>query len=377
MKKTLSILLAITFVFAIPISAIAETDSEIEKRIGYYEEVDEIYKAYFIDGWFCSTVKDCILPTAREKEMNSDDIVIFGEYEITEEELKIPSKIDGHTVSAIVGFGAGKAKSLYIPKTVKYICDASFFALSPEDAIDMVYPTITGSELQKITVSKDNEYYSSKSGVLYNKDKTRLIQYPSAKEGKEFIVPMSVTDIQTCAFGKTDTKHLKTITITPNVEDFHVRYIPETITKIYFKNTKMNKNFVGGADDRLVIPEKTVVYCFKNSTVHKQLKAHYKNITVKFLSKPKTPDKAVIKSAKWKKGVKLSIKKQKCSYFKVYRFNKKESKYNYIGYTKSTSFTDKTAKKGKTYKYKVAACNKKNYLKNTGKKSKELKVKFN
>ena len=376
MKRFLSVLLALLIITAFPISAIAETDSEIEKRIGYYEEVDEIYKAYFIDGWFCSTVKDCILPTAREKEMNSDDIVIFGKYEITEEELKIPSKIDGHTVSAIVGFGAGKAKSLYIPKTVKYICDASFFALSPEDAIDMVYPTITGSELQKITVSKDNEYYSSKSGVLYNKDKTVLIRYPSAKEGKEFTVPTSVKTISMCAFGRADIKYLKTITITPNVEYFYLIRFPETVTKIYFKNEKIGKDFSYGPDDRLYIPSNAVVYCFKNSTVHKEMKAHYKNLTVKFLAKPKTPSKAVIKSAKWKNGVKLSIKKQTCSYFKVYRYNKKSGKYEYIGYTKSTSFTDKTVKKGRTYKYKVAACNKKNYLKNTGKKSKKFTVKY-
>ncbi len=57
--------------------------------------------------------------------------------------------------------------------------------------------------LKKITVDKDNEYYSSDEyGVLYNKDKTELIQYPIGSEMKEFTVPETVKFIRADAFSE-------------------------------------------------------------------------------------------------------------------------------------------------------------------------------
>ena len=55
--------------------------------------------------------------------------------------------------------------------------------------------------LTSIEVDADNEYYSSDLfGVLYNKDKTTLIQYPIGNERTEFTIPDSVTTIGDCAF---------------------------------------------------------------------------------------------------------------------------------------------------------------------------------
>ena len=50
-----------------------------------------------------------------------------------------------------------------------------------------------------ITVHPDNPNYSSEDGVLYNKDKTALIQYPCGKAGA-FTTPASVTSIGIAAF---------------------------------------------------------------------------------------------------------------------------------------------------------------------------------
>ena len=55
--------------------------------------------------------------------------------------------------------------------------------------------------LTNITVDADNQYYSSDSyGMLYNKDKTELIQYPIGVERTSFTIPDSVTTIGEDAF---------------------------------------------------------------------------------------------------------------------------------------------------------------------------------
>ena len=55
--------------------------------------------------------------------------------------------------------------------------------------------------LNEIVVSENNQNYSSDSfGVLYNKDKTKLIQYPIGNERTEFVIPDSVTTVGDSAF---------------------------------------------------------------------------------------------------------------------------------------------------------------------------------
>ena len=56
------------------------------------------------------------------------------------------------------------------------------------------------SGLTSIVVDASNPFYSSQEGVLYNKDKTVLIAYPGGKSGG-FTIPGSVTSIGDGAFG--------------------------------------------------------------------------------------------------------------------------------------------------------------------------------
>ncbi|MBR5959287.1 MAG: leucine-rich repeat domain-containing protein [Salinivirgaceae bacterium] len=50
------------------------------------------------------------------------------------------------------------------------------------------------SKLESISVNPNNSYYTSEDGVLYNKDKTVLINYPAGKAGT-YTIPESVTSI--------------------------------------------------------------------------------------------------------------------------------------------------------------------------------------
>ncbi len=56
------------------------------------------------------------------------------------------------------------------------------------------------SSLTSISVAEDNPNYSSIDGVLFDKQKTRLIQCPRGKQGA-YIIPNSVTSIGEWAFG--------------------------------------------------------------------------------------------------------------------------------------------------------------------------------
>ena len=54
--------------------------------------------------------------------------------------------------------------------------------------------------LKSIEVANDNEYYTSVDGVLYNKDKTILMQYPKRKTNTTFSIPSTVVQINYKAF---------------------------------------------------------------------------------------------------------------------------------------------------------------------------------
>ena len=72
--------------------------------------------------------------------------------------------------------------------------------------------------LTKINVASENKKYSSEKGVLFNKDKTKLICYPNAKTDKTYSIPDGVTNISADAFQ--NCVNLTSVTI------------PDSVTKI-------------------------------------------------------------------------------------------------------------------------------------------------
>ena len=106
---------------------------------------------------------------------------------------EIPAVIDGKTVTTIDGryfcYDSTPPKCISIPETVTYINDNIFIW--------------THNYISDITVSDNNKNYSSVDGVLYNKDKTELIYYPGGKYG-ECVIPKSVKYIHDLAFRDND-----------------------------------------------------------------------------------------------------------------------------------------------------------------------------
>lgn len=82
-------------------------------------------------------------------------------------------------------FGCSGIRRLNIPASVKSI-DDSF--------------TRSSLYLSEINVDKNNEYYSSIDGVLFDKKAQTLLRYPEGKPDKSYTVPETVTAIKNDAF---------------------------------------------------------------------------------------------------------------------------------------------------------------------------------
>ena len=66
----------------------------------------------------------------------------------------------------------------------------------PKSVTELDKKALFGIEtLTEIIVNEENSVFSSENGVLFNKDKTRLINYPFGKEGTNYEIPQSVTEI--------------------------------------------------------------------------------------------------------------------------------------------------------------------------------------
>ena len=126
----------------------------------------------------------------------------------------IPSKIAGKTVTMVgncsingeggdphspegysILFHKTSVKSITIPKSVKKIHPNAF----------------SHHSLKEIKVDSNNPNYTSVDGILFNKKKTSLIQYPAGKPNRTYTIPKSVKTIAQEAFF--DCKSLEKVTI--------------------------------------------------------------------------------------------------------------------------------------------------------------------
>ncbi len=150
-----------------------------------------------------SAAKEVVLEYEYRVE-NGEAIITECKTYATVGTLTVPETLDGYTVTGIDtrAFNLVEANELVIPKTVTYMA---------EDALGFVKYS-----LHKITVDSENSAFSSDDdGVLYNKDKTLLIQFPIMQERAEYTIAESVTEIGREAFASA---YIKKLTIPGNVK---------------------------------------------------------------------------------------------------------------------------------------------------------------
>ena len=182
MKKSISIVLVLSIIasfFAMcGVTAFAE-ENNILDYITY--EIDEYYEGVVI---------------------LSCDPSISGD-------VVIPNTIDGYPVKVIdlhAFSDCNNITSVYIPENI----------IADDELLNFFYGGF-GLNVEEYIVDENNSYFfSDDDGVVYSKDKTKLVKYPCGKSETEFVIPDSVTSIGTGAFYNCSS--LVNVTISDSVE---------------------------------------------------------------------------------------------------------------------------------------------------------------
>ncbi len=126
----------------------------------------------------------------------------------------LPSVTCCDTVYAVtsIGYnafsGCTSLTSVDIPDSVTSVESSAFEGCTSLTSVD-IPDSVTGignfafsgcTSLESINVDGDNTVYSSEDGVLFDKTKTELIQYPSGKTDPSYTIPSSVESIRSYAF---------------------------------------------------------------------------------------------------------------------------------------------------------------------------------
>ncbi|MDR0331086.1 MAG: leucine-rich repeat domain-containing protein [Chitinispirillales bacterium] len=112
------------------------------------------------------------------------------------------------SIGAAAFYSCTALVSVIIPSSLLFIGRATF-----KGCKNLTSVTIPGSltsvgeeafayceHLASITVATDNAHHSSEDGVLFDKNKTILQQYPQRKRGTSYTIPSTVTSIDVLAF---------------------------------------------------------------------------------------------------------------------------------------------------------------------------------
>ena len=186
MKKGL---LALGALFAICLSLLA-TDMVVKQKNGEIKKfnVDDVEEVFF-----------------EEKANIPDDSTV-----VDASETLLRFDISSDSTAEVTGLKIGGVDELIIPAKVR-IDDKVYTVTSIKDfAFDTNYlgSVMIPSSITKLygltistnfTVSKDNPAFSSLDGVLYDKEKTKVIKAPEKLKG-DLVIPASVTSIGESAF---------------------------------------------------------------------------------------------------------------------------------------------------------------------------------
>lgn len=267
MKRIISIVLSLTILLSL--FTVSASAGLVEKREYYYKDFSYYYsKNNVIISSYNGTASKVTIPseingckvTALYSDLDFEGFItgVFHQNKYIEE-VTIPD-----TVTEIEGFCFNECYNLKKVKFGKNVKEIGLWAFSgcrnlesiniPEaitafDSESFAETNISKLHLGKnikdfslywlnlksVTVSKNNKYFSSKNGVVYNKKKTKLVYYPSAKNKKTFKIPNTVKTIKNSAFE--ETTKLKKVVLPKSLK---------TIESSAFYNSKItNIKFTG------------------------------------------------------------------------------------------------------------------------------------
>ncbi len=196
MKKLVSVLLAtILLLTCIPLGVSAESEGDYEYTVangettitGYTGSGGDVVIPSTLGGYPVTTIgnytfEDC---TGLTTVTIGDGVTSIGECAFLScaslSSVNIPDGVI--SIGEYAFAGCNSLTSIAIPSSVAVIGGSAFNC----------------DKLTEIIVSDANQNYSSLDGVLFNKEMTELLRFPSKKSG-EYIIPDSVTTIVDSAF---------------------------------------------------------------------------------------------------------------------------------------------------------------------------------
>ena len=161
----------------------------------------------YVSGIGTCTDTDIVIPSTAP---NGDRVTSIGSYAFSScsslTSVTIPDSVT--SICDHVFYNCTSLTGVVIPDSVTSIGGWAFYSCTSltsvviPDSVTSIGDSAFGycTSLENITVSSENEYYSSIDGNLYNKDATKLIQYAIGKDATSFIIPDSVTSIGSHAF---------------------------------------------------------------------------------------------------------------------------------------------------------------------------------
>ena len=169
------------------------------------EIVDEI-EADSAAETVVETVQDIPETVTEPAKTNEDDFVIQGrtlvKYNGMGGEVTVP---DGVEVLAQWAFESARVTKVNLPETVKEIECYCFYGCRELEDITLpasleklgnMQAFAYNHSLKAINVAEGNPYFVSVDGVLFNKDKTKLLYYPAGRnQGGEYAIPEGVTEL--------------------------------------------------------------------------------------------------------------------------------------------------------------------------------------
>lgn len=153
-----------------------------------------------------------------------------------------------------------KTEHLVIPDGITHINNLpnsdNILSITIPQSVVSIGTADSGKNLQNINVDKNNKNYCSVDGVLYNKEMTNLLCYPSASAITDYVLPETVESVTD---NLSSTKYLKNIYLHKNVSYFKIDHqwglVGECIENIFVDD-----------DNPVYYDENGVVYSYEDES---------------------------------------------------------------------------------------------------------------
>lgn len=167
---------------------------------------------------YCENLKNIIIPSSVE---NIGSYAFENCTHLTD--ITIPNSVK--VIGDYAFSNCENLKNVTIPNSVKEIGEGAFWNSTsltditiPSSVTTIGFGAFNGcTNLQNLLIDENNPKYSSVDGVLYNKDKTTLIQYPCANLNTDYTILDNVVAIEDRAFE--NSTNLVNITIPNSVKN--------------------------------------------------------------------------------------------------------------------------------------------------------------